>query len=142
MIDFDSYMEMTEMVRSAQLYYRHGEQQSNIAETLGIPQAKVSRLLARARDEQYIQIKFNFPAVLDLSVKLIEKFDLRDAIVAPTGEADHLKEDLGWAAARYFERIVGNGAKIGLSCGHTLFQMVSQIRESGKENLEIFSACF
>ncbi|MGI8467321.1 MAG: sugar-binding transcriptional regulator [Pyrinomonadaceae bacterium] len=138
MIDFDSYMEMSEMVRSAQLYYRHGEQQSRIAEILGIPQAKVSRLLKQARENEYIKINFNFPAILDLSVKLIERFNLRDAIVAPTGEADHLKEDLGWAAARYFERIVGNGAKIGLSCGHTLYQMVAQIREGGKENLEIF----
>ena len=138
MIDFDSYMEMSEMARSAQLYYRHGEQQSKIADTLGIPQAKVSRLIKQAREDGYIKINFSFPAILDLSVKLIEQFNLRDVVVTPTGEPENLKEDLGQAAARYFERVVGNGAKIGLSCGHTLYQMVSQIREGGKQNLEIF----
>lgn len=143
MFDFDSYKELNDMVRSAQLYYSHRKQQSEIADELGIPQSKVSRLLKRAHDEGYCKIEFNFPPLLEISAQLVEAYNLKQAVVIPTGELDNLKEELGRASARYVERFIfdksGNDEKIdislGLSCGLTLYQMVRQIRETRSNKL-------
>lgn len=138
MFDYDNYKELHDLVRSAELYYRQRKQQSEIANILGIAQSKVSRLLQKAHDEGYCRTEFHFPQLLEISSKLTERYNLRHAVVVPTGEANNLKEDLGSAAARYFEHLifeqnlVGKRGKlsIGLSCGLTLYYMVKQIRET------------
>jgi deoxyribonucleoside regulator len=49
-----------------------------------------------------------------------------------------LKEDLGIAAARYFEKIAGDGVKVGLSCGFTLYYMIKHLREGLIKDLKVY----
>ena len=56
----------------------------------------------------------------------------------PLGEARELKEDLGTAAARYFEKVAADGARVGLSCGYTLYQLIRALRERRFRDLEIY----
>ena len=111
--------ELRQMVRCVQLYYRAQRHQNEIARELGMSSSKVSRLLKRALAEGMVRVEIDLPKRPRLEAALVERFRLRDAVVIPLGEPRHLKEDLGTAAARYFEKVAADGARVGLSCGST-----------------------
>jgi deoxyribonucleoside regulator len=136
--DLDNHQEMKEMVRCVQLHFRHQKQQREIAQQLGISPSKVSRLLKRAYQEGIVRVHITLPALPRLATALIEQYGLRDVVVIPTGQPDDLKEDLGVAAARYFEKIAGDGVKVGLSCGYTLYYMIKHLREGLIKDLKIY----
>src|SRR5260370_1338858 len=74
----------------------------------------------------------------ELEAGLVERSGLRDAVaVAAAGRGD-LEEELGAAAATYFEKIAGNGMRIGLSCGFTLCQTIRQLRERRFRDLVLY----
>lgn len=129
--------DVQEMVVCVQMFFGLQKTQREIATALGIQQSRVSRLLKRARDEGLYNIEFNFPALVEIAASLIDRYQLRDAVVIPTGEISYLKEDLGRAAARYFERVVHGGARVGLSCGNTLFHFVQHLR-AGPRNIHVY----
>jgi deoxyribonucleoside regulator len=136
--DLDSYQEMKEIVRCVQLHFRHQKQQREIAEQLGISPSKVSRLLKRAYQEGIVRVHITLPPIPRLATALIDQYGLRDAVVIPSGQASDVKEELGIATARYFEKIAGDGVKVGLSCGYTLYYMIKHLREGLIKDLKIY----
>jgi DNA-binding transcriptional regulator LsrR (DeoR family) len=130
--------EVRQMVRCVQLYYRAQRHQNEIARELGLSSSKVSRLLKRAFSEGLVRVEVELPKRPRLEAALVERFRLRDAVVIPLGEARDLKEDLGTAAARYFEKAAADGARVGLSCGYTLYQLIRALRERKFRDLEIY----
>ncbi|MGB8507206.1 MAG: sugar-binding domain-containing protein [Pyrinomonadaceae bacterium] len=137
-MSLDYFHEMKEMVRCVELYYTHQKQQREIAQELEISPSKVSRLLKRAYDEGFIQVDFNFPSLPRLAAHLIEKKSLRDAVVIPAGVPEEIKEDIGRAAGRYFERIASPGVRVGISCGFTLYYMIKHLREGRISDIKIY----
>ncbi|RPJ31099.1 MAG: MarR family transcriptional regulator, partial [Planctomycetaceae bacterium] len=115
-----------------------GVPQAQIAAQLGISPSKVSRLLKRAYQEGIVRVHINLPPMPRLATALIDQYGLRDAVVIPSGQTSDLKEDLGIAAARFFEKIAGDGVKVGLSCGYTLYYMIKHLRESLIKDLKIY----
>ena len=130
--------EVRQMVRCVQLYYRAQRHQKEIARELGLSSSKVSRLLKRAFAEGLVRVEIELPKRPRLEVALTERFKLRDAVVIPLGEVQELKEDLGVAGARYFEKVAADGARVGLSCGYTLYQVIRALRERRFRDLEIY----
>lgn len=130
--------ELRQMVRCVQLYYRAQRHQNEIARELGLSSSKVSRLLKRAVADGMVRVEIELPKRPRLEAALVEHFRLRDAVVIPSGEVRDLKEDLGVAAARYFERVVADGARVGLSCGYTLYCLIRALRERHFRKLEIY----
>ena len=130
--------EVRQMVRCVQLYYRAQRHQNEIARELGLSSSKVSRLLKRAFAEGLVRVEIELPKRPRLEAALVERFRLRDAVVIPLGEARDLKEDLGTAAARYFEKVAADGARVGLSCGYTLYQLIRALRERRFRDLELY----
>lgn len=134
----DDRDELRQMVRCVQLYYRAQRHQNEIARELGMSSSKVSRLLKRAVAEGMVRVEIDLPRRPRLETALVERFQLRDAVVIPLGELRDLKEDLGVAAARYFERMAAAGARVGLSCGHTLYYLIRALRERRFRDLELY----
>jgi deoxyribonucleoside regulator len=130
--------EVRQMVQCVQLYYRAQRHQNEIARELGLSSSKVSRLLKRAFAEGLVRVEIELPKRPRLEAALVERFRLRDAVVIPLGEARELKEDLGTAAARYFEKVAADGARVGLSCGYTLYQLIRALRERRFRDLELY----
>jgi deoxyribonucleoside regulator len=130
--------EIRQMVRCVQLYYRAQRHQNEIARELGLSSSKVSRLLKRAFAEGLVRVEIELPKRPRLETALVERFRLRDAVVIPLGEVRELKEDLGTAAARYFEKVAADGARVGLSCGYTLYQLIRALRERRFRDLELY----
>src|SRR3972149_1475577 len=71
--------ELRQMVRCLDLYYRQGRHQKDIARSLGVSAATVSRLLKRAFDEGFVRVELDLPRREELEAGLIEHFGLRDA---------------------------------------------------------------
>jgi len=130
--------ELRQMVRCVQLYYRAQRHQNEIAQELGMSSSKVSRLLKRAFAEGLVRVEIELPKRPRLEAALVERFRLRDAVVIPLGEPRDVKEDLGVAAARYFEKVAADGARVGLSCGYTLYCVIRALRERRFRDLELY----
>jgi DNA-binding transcriptional regulator LsrR (DeoR family) len=134
----DDQDDLRQMVRCVQLYYRAQHHQNEIARQLGLSTSKVSRLLKRAVAEGMVRVAIELPKRPRLEAGLVERFGLRDAVVIPFGEARDLKEDLGVAAARYFEKAAADGVRVGLSCGYTLYHVIRALRERRLRNLSLY----
>jgi DNA-binding transcriptional regulator LsrR (DeoR family) len=130
--------ELRQMVRCLELYYREGRSQKDIARTLDVSAATVSRLLKRAFDDGFVRVELDLPRREELEAGLIERFGLRDAVVVAAGGRGDLKAELGGAAALYFEKIAANGMRVGLSCGFTLYETIRQLRERRFRDLALY----
>jgi deoxyribonucleoside regulator len=130
--------ELRQMVQCLELYYRQGRSQKDIASALGVSAATVSRLLKRAFDEGLVRVELDLPRTQELEAILVERFQLRDAVVVAAGGRADVREALGVAAAAYFEKVADNGLKIGLSCGFTLYQTIRSLRERRFRDLALY----
>src|SRR5262245_41040089 len=130
--------ELRQLVRCVQLYYRAQRHQNEIARELGMSSSKVSRLLKRAFAEGVVRVEIELPKRPRIEAALVERFQLKDAVVIPFGEPRDIKEDLGVAAARYFEKVAGDRTRIGLSCGYTLYCVIRALRERRYRDLELY----
>lgn len=126
------------MVQCLELYYRQARSQKDIAAALGVSAATVSRLLKRAMDEGLVRVELDLPRTPELETALAERFGLRDVVVVAAGGRADVREELGVAAAAYFEKIAASGLRIGVSCGFTLYQTVRALRERRFRDLALY----
>ncbi len=126
------------MVRCLELYYRQQRSQKDIARALGVSAATVSRLLKRAFDEGLVRVELDLPRIPRLEAALVDTYGLREAVVVATGGRGDIREELGLAAAGYFESVAANGMRIGLSCGSTLYQMIRSLRDRRFRGLKLY----
>lgn len=122
------------------LYYEDNLGQNQIAEYLGISKSSVSRMLQTGREMGIVEIKVhrvNQYMYDDLEHELMEKYHLRDAIVAESSPLDS-KEDritkLNERAADYLDRLLKDGDYVGVSLGSTLRNVARARTECAKRN--------
>ena len=103
----------------AWLYYKEGLTQERIARRLGLSRVKVTRLLARAREEGVVEFRITrpLPERFRLEEALLRRFGLAGAVVAE-GE-----RDLGPAAAEFLARELAPGCRLGLGWSTTVRRM-------------------
>jgi DNA-binding transcriptional regulator LsrR (DeoR family) len=130
--------ELRQMVQCLELYYRQGRSQKDIATALGVSAATVSRLLKRAFDDGLVRVELDLPRTPELETALAQRFGLRDAVVVAAGGRGDVREELGTAAAAYFEKIASHGMRVGLSCGSTLYHTVRALRERRFRDLVLY----
>lgn len=111
------------LIRAAELYYEEGLSQSSIAELLGTSRASVSRMLDEAKECGIVEIVIHTPISKNpkLSMRLREKFGLRDAIVVTGGGLpERTLKSCGEAAAHFLETILGNNMTLGVVWGRAI----------------------
>jgi DNA-binding transcriptional regulator LsrR (DeoR family) len=127
-----SLQELRLLTRVASLYYEHGLAQAEIGKRLDLSQAKVSRLLKRAQQEQIVRITVSTPMGVfsDLEEEIQSRYGLRDVIIgdcADEAENDIL-QSIGASAAYYLENTLRAGEVIGISSwSATLLAMVNRL---------------
>ncbi len=132
------------MVRVAQLYYRMDLTQADIGERLGLSRFAVGRLLDRAVRESIVRIEIVHPAarLVDLEDELVERFDLKGAVVveAPPGDepaAEQLaREAVARGTAAYLASIRPSGA-IGVSWGRSMLELSGALQPGWTAATEI-----
>lgn len=127
-----------QLVQCLELYYRQGRNQKDIARALGVSAATVSRLLKRAFDEGIVRVELDLPRAEELESALVARFGLTDAVVVASGGRADVREELGVAAAGYFEKVATNGMRVGLSCGYTLHQTIRALHERRFRDLALY----
>lgn len=129
-----------QMVRVAELYYRHQMSQQQIAKTLGCSHSTVSRLLSDARRTGVVEITIrrDFETVPELSDQIRSVFGLLDTIVVPSaGSEEKNLESVGAAAADLLLSIVSDGMSIGVTWGETLYHVVNAIDDVPLEDINV-----
>ncbi|MCX7840998.1 MAG: helix-turn-helix domain-containing protein, partial [Anaerolineae bacterium] len=116
--------ELAQMLQAARLYYEDNRTQAQIARALKTSRPTVSRLLQQARQEGIVQIRIVDPNSTHsaLEEQLLAAFPLVEAIVVSV-ESDAVnvtRHRIGQAAARYLERTLQNGDRVGIGWGRTL----------------------
>lgn len=114
------------MALASRLYHVHGLRQKQIAERLGISQARVSRLLQRAETQGLVRVVLAVPEGLrpDLEEELEQRYSVLEVHVVDVAEDEDLARSLGQAAARYLSGIAFAGDVVGFtSWSRTLQEM-------------------
>lgn len=127
--------------RAAGLYYNHDCTQSDIAERFGISRAKVSRVLAQAREKGIVKIFIDDEAGGSslLEDRLMSRFPLKAAkvISVPEQDAALAVQITAQEAAAFFSGFLAPGDRIGVSWGYTLYTMAKYCPELALGNASV-----
>jgi DNA-binding transcriptional regulator LsrR (DeoR family) len=122
------------MTKIARMYHEHGIRQADIAESLSISQAKVSRLLKRAESVGIVRtIVTVAPGVYtELEEQIESRYDLTEVVivdVAPDADESEILASIGAGAAAYLEATLSGSDRIGVSSwSQTVLAMVDRLR--------------
>lgn len=111
------------------MHYKQGMSQQEIGKRLNVSRTTISRILAQARREGYVQIKINYPedATVNLENQLEEKYGLKEAVIASVQNKDELADEIAFYASDYLLRTLKNHMTIALTRGVTLQNMVEYL---------------
>lgn len=122
------------MTKVARMYHERGARQADIALTLNISQAKVSRLLKRAASVGIVRTTVTVAPGVYAAVEeeLESRFGLAEAVVVdadPDADEGETISAIGAGAAAYLDAALSGGDRIGISSwSQTLLAMVDRMR--------------
>jgi len=124
--------ELRLIARIAQMYHTEGKRQAEIAATMHMSQATVSRMLKRAEQEDIVRTTVIPPpgTYADLETALRERYGLTEAIVIDCSEDRDgaIMARIGEAAAHFLENTLQQNEIIGVSSwSQTILRMVDNI---------------
>ena len=128
--------ELRMIARVAQMYHLEGKRQSDIAQSLRISQATISRMLKKAISEEIVRTTIVSPPGTfgELEMGLRQSFNLPEAIVVECSEDRDgaIMARIGEAAAHFVETTMQPGEIIGVSSwSETIQKMVNNIHPVG-----------
>jgi DNA-binding transcriptional regulator LsrR (DeoR family) len=130
------------ITKVARMYHERGMRQVDIAETLHLSQARVSRLLKRATELGIVRtvVAVAQGVYTDLEEALETRYGLAEAVVVDVeGSHQDIAAALGSAGASYLETTLTGGERIGISSwSQTLLGMVDRmqpLRVAGAETV-------
>lgn len=119
----------------ARLFYVDKFTKTKIANQLQTSSTQVSRLLKEVEHERLVEFRLRPPRLNTLQENLIKRFEcLREAVVVATsGDMKYQLNNLGTAAATYFDEIIQPNQKIGISGGNTVYEMIRALPEKSRQ---------
>lgn len=139
---FMSSSRKDQRVRIAWFYYIEGLTQSEVAKRVGLSRPLVNQILAACRSEGLIQIRLDseLNSCASLAQRLIEQFDLSDAVVIPTpAEPESLARVIGLQAGFYLTDRLHHDMKLAIGWGETLWYSLRGIECQNLRNAAIVS---
>jgi DNA-binding transcriptional regulator LsrR (DeoR family) len=112
------------LARVAWMYYMQGLTQEEIGTRLDFSRTKVTRLLARARELEIVEISINpsYRACFDTEERLRAALPLQDVIVVPSGKSiEETRSGVGRACADFLQRNLSEGDVLGCAWGRSLY---------------------
>jgi deoxyribonucleoside regulator len=124
-----------QLILAARLYYIDGLSQAEIARMTRVSQAKVSRMLALARERGIVRITVPEyePRNSALESELQNRLGLKHAVVirAAMQRAEDLRHTLGYFAAPVVSRWIEPGSVVGIAGGRAMRALVEHMRPAG-----------
>lgn len=111
------------------MHYKQGMSQQEIGKKLNVSRTTISRALAQAKREGYVQIQINYPqgSAISLETALEEKYHLKEAVIASTQNNDEVRDEIASYASDYLLRTLKNHMTVALTRGVTLQHMVEYL---------------
>lgn len=129
------------LAQIANLFYREGKTEADIAAHLGLPVSEVAGLLNEARQLGVVSVDVRAPwkTDADLEERLKTEFHLKGARVLVRGNQTYeaMLKDLGLLGAQVFQAELKPDAVIGISWGSALYQMIQAIQPARLPNVEV-----
>ncbi len=117
------------IIKVVEMHYKQGMSQQEIGKKLNVSRTTISRTLAQAKREGYVQIKINYPegSAINLEEQLEKKFQLKEAVIASAQDDKERKEEIAFYASDYLLRTLKNHMTVALTRGVTLQTMVEYL---------------
>ena len=117
------------LIKAAELYYRDGLSQQEIAKKLHTSRTSISRALIQARNEGYVQIRIQYPEQSDLALerKLEEKYGLTEALIAVPVYEQSSDQEVAFQAVDYILRVLKKNMVFGMTWGRAMHEFVEQL---------------
>lgn len=119
------------LIKAAELYYRDGLSQQEIAQKLHTSRTSISRALIQARNEGYVQIRIQYPeqSNLGLERELEEKYGLTEALVAVPAYDQSSDQEVAFQAVDYTLRVLKKNMVLGMTWGRAMYGFVEQLAQ-------------
>jgi DNA-binding transcriptional regulator LsrR (DeoR family) len=130
--------------KAAWLYYTHGLRQDEVARRLDISRASVALYLRRARETGIVNIATSTHLFSQdvLSRRLEDAFGLETVWTAGAGTlGSDPAGDIPTLAANVFVEMVGNGNRIGVAWGRTVYAMADAMNYADREGVTVVQLC-
>ena len=124
----------------AKMHYVDHMKQNDIAQTMGMSNMMVSRMIKRAEEEGIVTFHVHAPNKInwELGKKVKDRFpNLKEVLVVMPDADEDPRQIVAEAAAEYVQGLVENGNTIGLSWGRTILEFVNALRAPGVPGLKI-----
>ncbi len=130
---------------AAKLYYVDGVSQTEVARLVQVSQAKVSRLLAAARERGIVRITVDAyePRDDELEKEIRDVFGLGNAIVvktAPGASGDVLRATVGHIGAQYVAALIPDSGVLAIAGGRAVRELCERLPERDGRRLTIVQA--
>ena len=122
---------------AARLYYLDGLGQTEVAKFVKVSQAKISRLLALARERGIVRISVAEyePRNESLEQRIQQRFRLRSVAVIKTVEratVEDARRLVGHFGAPFIASLIQANNVVAIAGGRTIRELVQQLPENGK----------
>ena len=127
------------LLKVAKQHYLLGMKQNEIAEKENLSKSMVSRLINKSIELGYVKFELNFPTITveRLEKELKQKFNLKYVFVAESSFNDEniILSNISDGFSRFLNRIITNGATIGISYGNTMTYISEHLIPLPKKNV-------
>ena len=119
------------LIKVAELYYRDGLSQQEIAQKLHTSRTSISRALIQARNEGYVQIRIQYPeqSNLGLERELEEEYGLTEALIAVPAYDQASDQEVAFQAVDYTLRVLKKNMVLGMTWGRAMQGFVEQLAQ-------------
>ncbi len=129
--ELTSKINQEELLRVSWYYYKMGLTQNQIAKKLKTNRVRIMKLLEMALQEGIVEIRIKDPRANLLAIEqdLINKYNLLDAVVVPTGNCSipEINNQLGMAAAQYINSKFTNEEILAIGWGDSVSKTVKYL---------------
>ena len=130
------------LYKAARLYYLENMTQSDISKELNLSRPKVSRLLAKAREEGIVNIQINVPEqvnIHELEDRIKKTYAIQDVLVVPSQGNDTVAnlEYTVYQSVPFFQKLLKDGDKIGVAWGYTLLKLAENLEDTAMPSSSI-----
>jgi len=132
------------MARICWRYFKEGQTQEEIAQSVGLTRKRVNRILNDARASGFVQITINsaVSACAGLESRLVKAFGLRRAIVVPSPQPEFdVRAMVGAAAGQYISEHLAQGASLGITWGGTINAAAQSVQRRADQGNNVVLLC-
>lgn len=122
--------------RVLDMYYNLGLSQEKISKKINVSRSTISRMLTKAKKNNFVSIKINYPneILLELEKNFEDKFGLQESVIVKVESEKDAKMAVSEAAAEYLYRNIKDNTILSITWGRTLKGVVDCMQ--GNKSLE------